>query len=203
MNNLKELTDKIYEEGVLKAKGDADQIVNQAKTEAAQILKDAQKEADKIKLSATNAAEELNKRTVSELEMTATKVVDALKQEITNLISGAVVDNDIKAAQADITFTQKAIESAITNWAANMDKPYDIKVIIPEKDQKTLTKYITSRAKEVINNGVTVEAVNNIHAGFQIAPADGSFKVSFSDEDMANFFAAFLRPQIVSMLFKK
>jgi len=37
--------------------------------------------------------------------------------------------------------------------------------------------------------------------GFQIGPKDGSYKVSFTDEDFKNFFKDYLRPGLIELLF--
>ena len=37
--------------------------------------------------------------------------------------------------------------------------------------------------------------------GFKIGPADGSYKISFSEDDFENFFKSFLRPKTIEMLY--
>jgi V/A-type H+-transporting ATPase subunit E len=38
--------------------------------------------------------------------------------------------------------------------------------------------------------------------GFEIAPVDGTYKLSFSDEDFANLFKTYLRPRTKELLFE-
>ena len=38
-------------------------------------------------------------------------------------------------------------------------------------------------------------------ASFSIIPADGSYKVTFGEDEFIEFFKEFLRPQLVEMLF--
>ena len=56
-------------------------------------------------------------------------------------------------------------------------------------------------AKALLDKGVTIEQVNGKKAQFSIAPADGSYKVNFGEGEFEAFFKAFLRPQMVELLF--
>ena len=58
-----------------------------------------------------------------------------------------------------------------------------------------------ANAKNLLNNGVKIEKVNGHDASFTILPSDGSYKVSFGEEEFIAFFKEFLRPQLVEMLF--
>jgi V/A-type H+-transporting ATPase subunit E len=64
-----------------------------------------------------------------------------------------------------------------------------------------LTKYFKAKAKELLDKGVQIEKVNGKPASFTIAPADGSYKVNFGEEEFIAYFKEFLRPQLVEMLF--
>jgi V/A-type H+-transporting ATPase subunit E len=68
-NKLQELTDKIYNEGVLKAREEADGLLANARKEAALIVANAQKEADSILTSAQKKAEEVKRNLDGELKM--------------------------------------------------------------------------------------------------------------------------------------
>jgi len=72
---------------------------------------------------------------------------------------------------------------------------------IQSADAEKLTQYFEANAKELLNKGVRIEKVNGKDTSFTIVPADGSYKVSFGDEEFMEFFKEFLRPQLVEMLF--
>ena len=55
--------------------------------------------------------------------------------------------------------------------------------------------------KALLDKGVTIQQVNGIKTLFTVSPADGSYKVNFGEEEFMNYFKAFLRPQLVEMLF--
>ena len=199
--SLQQLTDKIYQEGVEKGNAEAQSIIAAAKKEAEKIIKDAKKEALKLAEKASKDAAETQKTALSELQMASQKTIAALKQEITHIIDGDIIDSSIKAATADIEFLQKTIETAIKNWASSDDKALNMNVIVPEKDEKAIKEYFAKSAKGMLDKGFTIESANNIKAGFQLAAADGTYKISFTDNDFIAFFTEFVRPKIATLLF--
>ena len=69
-------------------------------------------------------------------------------------------------------------------------------------DAQALAAYFTANAKDVLAGGVKIEQVNGKETSFSIAPADGSYKVAFGEEEFIAFFTEFLRPQLVETLFR-
>lgn len=194
---LQELTDKIYQEGVEKGKDEAANILNAAKEEAAKLIADAKIEADKIVASANDSAEELSKNTISELKITSKQMVEAVKQEITDIINNDIATASVKPAVADPEFIQQMVKEALSNWS----KDDLVKVMVSAKDEAKIEKFVTSSLKGMFDKGITIEKVNHIQAGFQVGPADGSYKISFTDDDFLAFFKEYIRPRLAKMLF--
>jgi V/A-type H+-transporting ATPase subunit E len=202
-NRLQELTDKIYQEGVSKGSGEAEKIIAEAKIEADKIVVKAKKDAAQIVADAEKSAAELMTNTGSELRLASQQATDALKQEITKLVNGSITEPSIKAAMGDVAFVQKAIETAVKNWAVNINEDVSMQVLVPAADEKAISDYFAKSAKGVLDKGFSIVAVNNIKTGFQVAPSDGSYKVSFTEDDFVNFFKEFLRPKVIELLFEK
>jgi V/A-type H+-transporting ATPase subunit E len=196
---LKELTEKLYNEGVSKGNEEAEKITAEAKTEAEKIIADAQSKAKEIIEKAEQESAELDKNTKSELELASRQMLTALEQEITTLINGQITQQEIKKATDDKEFLQNLILSTVSNWAPKQD----LLVIVSPKDEKEVEKFFASKAKQILDKGLKIESANNVKAGFEIGPADGSYKVSFTQEDFIEFFKAFLRPKVVELLFNR
>lgn len=192
---IQELTDKIYREGVEKGNEEANRIVLDAKAEEEKILRDAKNEANRIIAAAEKQAAELKKNTEAELKLFANQSVEALKSEIANLITGEITTTNIKAATADKTFMQKVILEMAKEWAKNE------KITIQTADANELLKYFTANAKDLLDKGIKIEKVNGKDTSFAIIPADGSYKVTFGEDEFITFFKDFLRPKLVEMLF--
>ncbi len=200
--SLQQLTDKIYQEGVEKGNAEAESIVAAAKKEAEKIVKEAEAKAKKLAEKAEKEAAETQKTALSELQMAAQKAIGALKQEVNDMVGGEIIDKSVKAASADVKFLQKTIETAIKNWASSEGKTLNMQVIVPAKDEKAIQDYFAKSAKGILDKGFVIASANNVKAGFQLAPADGSYKISFTDDDFIAFFKAFVRPKIAALLFK-
>ena len=192
---IQELTDKIYREGVEKGNEEAGRIITGAKEKEEAIIKEAENKAQQILAEAEKKASELKKNTEAELRLFASQALDALKSEVVNLVSDKIVTNNVKAATADAAFIQKTILETAKEWAKNGN------VIIGAADATTLTDYFATNAKELLDKGVKIEQVNGKKTSFTLAPADGSYKISFGDEEFVEYFKEFLRPQLIEMLF--
>lgn len=193
---IQELTDKIYREGVEKGNAEAERIISDANERKEAILKEAEAEAKNVVAAAEKQAAELKKNTEAEVKLFATQAVEALKSEICDLITGEVVSSNIKAALVDPAFMQKVILELVKSW------PKGEFLTIQSSEADTLKKYFEANAKALLDKGCKIEKVNGKKASFAIIPADGSYKVTFGEEEFVEFFKEFLRPQLVDMLFK-
>jgi len=193
--NFKNLTDKIYIEGVEKGNAEAKAIVEKAEKQASDIIAKAQAEAAQIVANAERKSIELSKNTQSELRLFAQQSVNALKTEITDLICGKIVSDSVKVATADKAFMQKTILGLVQEWGKNQN------ITIEAKDAKSLTDYFAANAKDLLNKGVKITEANGVKADFTIIPEKAGYKITFGDEEFIAYFKEFLRPKLVEMLF--
>ena len=181
---IQELTDKIYKEGVEKGNEEAGRIIADANAQKQAILTEAEAEAKRIVAQAEKQAAELKKNTEAELKLFATQSVEALKSEVVNLITGKITSSNVKAIVSDTAFMQKVILEMAKEWVV--------------KEAITIR---TADAESLLDGGVKIEKVSGHDASFTIVPADGSYKVSFGEDEFVAFFKEFLRPGLVEMLF--
>ena len=191
-NKIQELTDKIYREGVEKGNEEAQRLIANAQEEAKKIIEDAHKEADSIVAASRKSAEELAENTKSELKLFSGQAVNALKSEIATMVTDKLITASVK----DFAHYLNAFIVALASkWS--IDEP----IVISTADAESLKKYFAAHAKALLDKGVTIQQVNGIKTLFTVSPADGSYKVNFGEEEFMNYFKAFLRPQLVEMLF--
>jgi len=200
-NKLQELTDKIYQEGVARGNEEAENIIENAKKEANDILSKARKEAETIKSDAEKKAKETAETTESEIKLSAKQAISALKQEITNVISETTIRNEVSDALKDKEFVQKIIATTLQNWDKDKQGNLNLQALVTEAQEKEILNYFKAKTKELLDSGLEIKAGKHISAGFQIAPTDGGYKVSFTDDDFANFFKEYLRPKMIELLF--
>ena len=193
-NKIQELTDKIYREGVEKGNEEAQKLIANAQEEAKKIIEDARKEAESIN-SSRKSADELVENTKSELKLFAGQAVNALKSEVATMVTDKLVTTSVKDFAQDKDYLNAFIVALASKWS--IDEP----IVISTADAESLKKYFAAHAKALLDKGVTIQQVNGIKTLFTVSPADGSYKVNFGEEEFMNYFKAFLRPQLVEMLF--
>ncbi len=194
-SKIQELTDKIYREGVEKGNEEARQLVDQAKAEAERIIADAKKEADAIIVAAQKNSKENEERTKSELKLFASQAVNALKTEAANLITDKIVTESVGSFTNDSEAIGAFLVKLAEKWSST--EP----IVISTAEAEPLKKYFVTKAKQLLDKGVTIQQVNGQKALFTISPADGSYKIDFGEEEFENYFKSFLRPQLVELLF--
>lgn len=195
-NKIQELTEKIYAEGVEKGNVEAARIVDEAKAQASEIVKKAQAEAEAIVAAAEKKATELDVNSRAEIKLYGAQAVGALKSEAANIITDSIVKAAVKEALAGDTIKALLVKIA-ERWSANEQ------LVISTSEAEQLKAYFAKNAKALLDKGVIIEQVNGKKAQFSIAPADGSYKVNFGEGEFEAFFKAFLRPQMVELLFSK
>ena len=193
-NKIKELTEKIFNEGVEKGKNEATRLIEEAQKKAEAIVNEARENAAAIVAQAQKDAEEINANTRSELKLFGAQAVGALKSETANIVTDTIVKNAVKEALAGDALKNILVKIA-ERWSA--DEP----LVISTSEAEELKAYFAAKAKELLDKGVKIEQVNGLKTSFSIAPADGSYKVNFGEAEFEAFLKSFLRPQIVELLF--
>ncbi len=199
---LQELTEKLYQEGVDKANEEAEKIISDAKKQAEEIKSKAEKDADKTIKDAEKQAEEIKKNSLNELQLAAKQSISDLKQRIAKLVEINAVDKELEKAFDDKEFSKNLILTVVKNWDPKNESQVDLKILLPEKQQKEFESFFKSKAKDVLDKGLEIDYSDNVKGGFKIGPKDGSYLISFADKDFDNFFKSFLSPRLIKMLYE-
>jgi len=195
MEKIQELTEKLLREGVEKGQAEAQNIIAQAKQQAEQIIEEARRQAKDIEAAAQKKASETAANTRNELKMYTGQAMSALKSEITNVLTDGVVKEATAGLTASPDFLGQFAVALAEKWSA--DEP----IVISSNQAESLKAYFAAKAKALLDKGVTINKVNGKDTLLSIAPADGSYKVNFGEQEFEAYFKNFLRPQLVEMLF--
>jgi len=202
-SKLQELTNKLYNEGVEKANEEAGRIKSEAEKEAEQIKNEARQQAEQIVQQAKQEAEDIQKNTQSEIDLAPKQTLRQVQKQVAGMITTRVIKKPVEKSMEDTEFVKQIVEQVIKNWNPQSGEPVDLSITLPEKMQQELQDYLENKAAKELNAGITVEVSDRMKGGFSIGPADGSYKISFSEQDFENFFKAYLRPRTVKMLFEE
>lgn len=202
-NKLQELTQKLYNEGVEKANVEAEKIIAEAKAEAAKLKQNAENDAQKIIDNAEKKSVEIKKNLDAELNLATKQTIRTVKQQITDMIVGKVIEEPVKNAFNEVEFVKTIIEAVVKNWDPQKNETIDLSVLLPADLEKEFTKFFNAKSGKELNAKLELNFSDTLKGGFKIGPADGSYKISFSEEDFENFFKSFLRPKTVEMLYEE
>jgi len=192
---IQELTDIIYNEGVVKGQEEADRILAEANEKARTILAEARKNANEILTNAGKESAANAENVRKELKLYASQAISALKSEITTVISDKVISDSVKGFTANQNDFNAFILSLAAEWAKREN------IVISTADAEKLRKYFLAKSKALLDSGVEIRQVNGQEAAFSISPADGSYKVNFGEQEFEEWFKSMLRPQLVEILF--
>jgi V/A-type H+-transporting ATPase subunit E len=198
---LREITERIYAEGVAKAREEADQLLSKAEKEAALMLSEARREAREILDKAREQADQLSENTQSELRLSARQLMSEVQQAIAGMLTTKLIEQPLEATLHEPGFLQQMITIALNNWRPEGHTGPDLQLLLPESDRARLSAFIAERSAALLQQGVQVHFDERIRSGFRIGPADGSYVVSFSGDDFQQLFRAYLRPQLDKLLF--
>jgi V/A-type H+-transporting ATPase subunit E len=90
---------------------------------------------------------------------------------------------------------QQVIFKLVSEWHKSEQ------LTIGTEDAAALKTYFENHAKELLDKGLKIEQVNGKKHSFTIAPADGTYKINFGEEEFIEYFKEFLRPQLIDLLF--
>lgn len=197
---LQELTKKIYQEGIEKAKSEGENLINNANEEASKIIEKAKNEADTIIKNARKEADQINNKIKSELKLAGEQALSTLKQKITDILSSSALSSEIKGSTKDKDFMGNIIKEIVTKWDPG-SKSLDLNVILPEKSKDDLVNFFKKNAADILSKGLELKFESRFEGGFKITPKDNSFVLSFTDKDFEQFFQSFLRPKTKEILF--
>jgi V/A-type H+-transporting ATPase subunit E len=198
-SKIQQLTETIFNEGIQKAKEEADAIVKEAGETASRIKKEAQDEADKMIREAQNKSADLQRQVESEIKMSLNQAVSSIKQKITGLITMQVVKPSVNELFSDKDYLKELILNVVKGWIEKESS--DLKVILSESDREKLGSYFKNNLAVTLNEGLDVAFSSKVKSGFKIGPSDNSYLISFTDDDFINFLQGYLRPKASQLLF--
>lgn len=201
-DKLRELTDKIYLEGVARGNKEADAIISEARSEAENIRKEAEKSAGEILEKARREAEEIKKNTLSELRISFRHSLTTLKQEIENLISDKIVNEPVSELLSDSSYLARLIETSVQKLFAS-ESVREAEINIPEKMSGQIEQYIRKETASAIGSGLKLNPSGTLEKGFEIIPHGKEYKIRISESEFNDYIKGFLRPRLIELLFEQ
>ncbi len=194
-SQIQALTEKVYQEGVLKGEQEAAKILADANAQAEQVERDARVRAEQIIAEAQRSASELKSNTERELKLNASKLIEATKASIVDVLAGRIAGDSVQALTANPELLQRVV--------LEIAKGFDLKhgVEITSSQAEELKAYFAQNAKALLEEGLMIKQVAGKATQYTIRPQNGSFKVEIGEQEFVELFKSILRPQLAQELF--
>ena len=198
-NKLQELTEKLYAEGLSKGKQEGEEFLAKAKVQAEDIVAKAHAEAAAILAAANKEAEDLKTKVQGDLKMAANQCVAATKNDIETLIVTKMTETEVKNALTSAEFVKELILAVAKGF--NTDEPVDLEVVLPETLKNDLEGFVASELGKTLKCEVNASFRKKVAGGFTIAPKDGGYFISFTEDTFNALISEYLRPASKKLLF--
>ncbi len=198
-NKLQELTDKLYKEGLSKGQQEGEELIKKANAQADQIIADAKKQAEAIVEAAKKEAEQLKIKTASDVKMAAAQSISATKQDIENLIVAKLTNASVDSALSSVEYVKEIISAVAKGF--NAQEAVDLEIVLPEAQKAALEGFVAKELAGALKGGVSVSYSKKISGGLTIAPKDGGYFISLTDETFKELISEYLRPATKKLLY--
>ena len=194
-SQIQALTEKVYQEGVLKGEQEAAKILAAANAQAEQVERDARTRAEQIIADAQRSASELKSNTERELKLNASKLIEATKASIVDVLAGRIAGDSVQA----LTANPELLQRVVLEIAKGFDLKHGVEITSSQADE--LKAYFAQNAKALLEEGLTIKQVAGKATQYTIRPQNGSFKVEIGEQEFVELFKSILRPQLAQELF--
>ncbi len=196
--DIKQLIEKIQQEGIKAAEEKAQEIESQARGEAERIIAQARGEGEKIVSEAHDKINKLEAASKLSLTQAGRNLLINLRKEINTLLD-KIITITVREALTPAELA-RILHSLITETATQNKS--NIIVSVKREDMEKLEKGFLAELKGEIKKGITIEASEDISAGFLISYDSGKSYFDFTDRALAEYIGQYLKPELVK-LFKK
>lgn len=196
---LKELTERLYGEGLEKGRAEAERLVAEATATAAKIVADAKAEAAKIVKEAETKAADTAKNSMTEISLAGKQALAKIKTEIADAIIAKSVGAGTAAAIVDAQFVKSLLLAVAAAW--NGGGKVELTAMLPAALETDFTKAFEASAQELLAAGIEVGYSKDVHTGFKVCQKGGGYYISFTEESFAALMQEYLREKVSKMLF--
>ncbi|TRZ95703.1 hypothetical protein D4R78_02555 [bacterium] len=194
--DIKNLIEKIQQEGFQAAEGKAKEIEERAQRKAQDILAKSKAEAEKLLEEAQHKIKQMQTNTESVLLQAGRDLLLNLRGEIDALLNKLLV----------LRLRQELTPAELSRILQTLIKNYEVKgggditVLLNKEDLEKLEKGFLSEIKEEIKKGIILKSSSDIQAGFCISYDSGKSYYDFTDKALAEYIGTYLKPCLNKIL---
>jgi V/A-type H+-transporting ATPase subunit E len=193
---IRDLIEKINQEGIRAAEKKAQSIEESAKQRADEILKTAKREAEEMIAAANDRIRREDEKEKTLLSQAGRDLLLSLRKEITAML-GRIVITEVRQ---DLTpeVLSRLISEAVRNYSAGEQS--DITIFLNKRDLEILEKHFMYQLSEETKKTILLRPSEEISGGFTISFDDGKSCHDFTDKALADYIGTYLKPKLNRIL---
>ncbi|MDA3955552.1 V-type ATP synthase subunit E [Oceanispirochaeta sp.] len=195
---VKELIEKIKNDGVKNAEENSSRIIFEAEKKAAALIENAEKEASDIKSQAQNEASRMEQAGKEALKQAGRDLLLGIKKDVEDLFDRILQSGTAEVLKGDSL--KDCIVTVLKSWKD--DEIKDLSVLVAPETLKSMESQLKSELKAQVEKGLEIKPFSDLNAGFRISVKDGRAFYDFSDKELMELLSKYLNPGLMSILEK-
>ena len=193
---LKDLIEKIQQEGIKAAADKAKEIELEAKRRAGEIIEDAKRQAREVLSKGAEEVGAMQEGAHASLKQAARDLLLTLKKEINAVLDRLILLDVRKALEP-----KEVVKIISAFFKESVDKEGgDIVISLSSNDAKEVEKALLGELAGQIKKGITLKASEDIGGGFTISYDAGKSHFDFTDSSLAAYVASYVKPRLGELL---
>jgi len=193
---IRDLIEKINQEGIRAAEEKAQNIEAAAKQRADDLLTQAKLEAEEMIAAAKDRIFREDEKGKTLLAQAGRDLLLSLRKEIDAMLGRIVVSDIRQALTPEALF--RLLSEVVRNFSAGESS--EITVLLNKEDVETLEKNFLHKLREETKKKIILRPAEEISGGFTISFDDGKSCYDFTDKALAEYISTYLKPKLNQIL---
>ncbi len=193
---IRDLIEKINQEGIQAAEEKARTIEAAAQQRADEILRAAKREAEEMVAAANERIRREDEKEKILLAQAGRDLLLSLRKEINTLLLRIAVTEVREVLSPEALF--RLIAEAVRNYSGG--EKSDITVFLNDRDREILETHFLTRLREETKKNILLQSSDDISGGFNISFDEGRSCYDFTDKALADYIGTQLKPKLNRIL---
>jgi len=206
-SGVKELIERIRDEGVHSARAEADRILAEAKARAARIVADAKAEAAAIKKEARASMEREQTATIEALRIAArdtelelrSAIMSGFEEHVRRLVTDVTTDVSVLRDMI-LVLAGRAADDLIQDKDAVIFVPDRLADEVSAELDEFLRKSAVALSGDVLRQGIELIPSNEIQGGARVRLVGEDLEIDMSDQALSQMMLKLLLPRYRKIL---
>ena len=193
---IRDLIEKINQEGIRAAEEKAQNIEAAAKQRADDILAQAKREAEEMIAAANDRIRREDEKGKILLAQAGRDLLLSLRKEMNAMLGRIMVSDIQQALTPEALFT--LVSDVVRNYSAGESS--DITVFLKKEDVQILEKNFLNKLREETKKKIMLRPAEEISGGFTISFDNGKSCFDFTDNALAEYIGTYVKPKLNQIL---